>query len=55
MNVTTTINRLIPCSSSGYGVKITFTYTSFDEKEIDFVEEHFNNIINTVVEVNANE
>lgn len=55
MNVTTTVERLTPTSSSGYGVKVSFIYTSFDEKEIDFIEEQARKITNTVAEVNADE
>lgn len=55
MIATATVERLTPNTSSGYGVKVTFLYTSFDAKEIDFVEEQARKITNTVVEVNADE
>jgi hypothetical protein len=53
MIVVNTVERLTPTSSSGYGVKVSFIYTSFDEKEIDFIEEQARKITNTVVEVKA--
>ena len=50
VNVTTTVERISPNTSSGYGVKVAFTYTSFDKKEIDFIEEQAKKIINAVGE-----
>ena len=55
MTATTTVERLAPSSSSGYGVRVSFTYISFDKKEIDFIEEQARKITNTVVEVNADD
>lgn len=55
MIVVNTVERLTPTSSSGYGVKVSFIYTSFDEKEINFIEEQARKITNTVVEVNADD
>lgn len=55
MTTTTTVERLTPNSSSGYGVRVSFTYISFDKKEIDFIEEQARKITNTVVEVTADE
>ena len=55
MIVVNTVERLTPTSSSGYGVKVSFIYTSFDEKEIDFIEKQARKITNTVVEVNADD
>lgn len=44
INVTKNIERLTPTSSMGYGVKVTFVFTSFDENKIDAVEKQMNNI-----------
>ena len=44
INVTKNIERLTPTSSMGYGVKVTFVFTSFDENKIDAVERQMNNI-----------
>ena len=55
MTVTTQIERLKPSTSTGEGLKVTFYYTSFNPKEIDFVEEQARKITNTVVEVKADE
>ena len=38
MTLTTSINRLKSDTASGYQLKLTFHYASFDEKEIDAVE-----------------
>lgn len=53
MIATATVERLTPNTSSGYGIKMTFLYTSFDVKEIDFIEEQARKITNTVIEVDA--
>ena len=55
MTATTRVERIAPNTSNGYGLRVTFTYTSFDAKEIDFIEEQARKITNIVVEVNADE
>ena len=44
INITKIIERLTPTSSMGYGVKVTFVFTSFDKNKIDAVERQMNNI-----------
>lgn len=53
MLVATAVERMTPNTSNGYGVKVTFTYTSFDKKEIDFIEEQARKITNKVAETTA--
>ena len=55
MIVTSDVERIPTSSGTGFGVKVTFTYTSFNEKEIDIIEEELKLITNTYVEVNTNE
>ena len=54
MTLTTNINRLKSDTASGYHLKLTFHYTSFDKKEIDAVEkllrETYHN--NSIIEYN---
>ena len=45
INVTKNIERLPPTSSMGYGVKVTFVFTSFDENKIDAVEKQMNTVV----------
>lgn len=57
MIVTTQVEKITPNTTNGYGLKVTFTYTSFDKKEIDFIEEQARKITDTVtvMEVKAAE
>ncbi len=54
MTLTTSINRLKSDTASGYQLKLSFHYASFDKKEIDEVEkllrETYHN--NSVIEYN---
>lgn len=56
MVVMTTVEKIAPNTTNGYGLKVSSTYTSFDKKEIDFIEEQARKIADTVtvVEVKAN-
>lgn len=46
MIVTTTYERPTPNSSIGHILKVTQTYTSFDENEIDIIEKALKSKIN---------
>ena len=45
INITKIIERLTPTSSMGYGVKVTFVFTSFNKQEIDAVERQMNTVV----------
>ncbi len=56
MVVMRTVERVTPTTSNGYGLKVTFTYTSFDKKEIDFIEDQASKVSDVIImEVNAAE
>lgn len=46
MKITMMSERIMPNTSSGYGIKVTYICTSFDKKEIDLVEESVEKAIN---------
>ena len=54
MVVMRTVERVTPNTSNGYGLKVIFTYTSFDKKEIDFIEEQASKVSDVIImEVNS--
>lgn len=55
MTVLTEIERLKPSTISGEGVRISYTYTSFDKAEIDRLEEDAKSSLGyvTILEVKA--
>ncbi len=57
MNVAITYERLEPTTSIGEGLKVTYTYSSFDKAEIDAMESVYDDAYKngTIMEVNADE
>lgn len=53
MRVTITAEKLKPDTVSGYGVKVSYIYTSFDHKEIEAVEKEASKISNIIIDVKA--
>ena len=41
MNITLQVERIKPNTSNGFGIKIIQTYTSFNEEDINLIEETY--------------